>query len=79
MRIIEARKWTPETYAFLWEETGHGSLRQVTSIRADWWIVTGQCSWCCSPDTLLFVPNDAAELKELEGQMQERLKKRRFL
>ena len=78
MQTILAANWKPAARkAYIWEETGVGMLRQVTAIRADWWIVTGMCSWCCCPNTVLYVPENDAELAAKLEELQENLKLRR--
>lgn len=77
MRTIRAGCWTHHTDAYLWTETGEGQLRLVTGVRRDWWIVTGHCSLCSTPDTLLYVFDNDAERMQQERDMRARLASRR--
>lgn len=79
MRTITAQQHraAPSGDAWLWEETGIGHLRRVTGIRADWWIVTGMCSWCCCPDTPLYQFSSTEQRIELETYLRSRLAARR--
>lgn len=76
-KIITADKWLPGCLAYLWEETGEGSLRRVTAIRADGWIVTGLCSWCCCPDTTLWLCSSEEARETLERLLRADLADRR--
>jgi hypothetical protein len=67
----------PDFRAYHWDEIGAGSLRLVTGIRADWRIVTGMCSWCCTPCTTLYICPDDAARASLETSLRERLADRR--
>lgn len=78
MQTIQADQFKPGMLAYIWEETGNGSLRRVDYIRQDWWIVTGHCSWCCCPDTTLYVFDSAAERKQIEASLRHRLEVRRI-
>ena len=76
-QTIEAREWTRDVPAYLWNECGEGYLSRVTSIRSDWWIVTGQNSWCCCPDTDLYICNTTQEHLEVQSMLRFRLAARR--
>lgn len=80
MKTIEAKDWDGKRAAWLWEETGDGSLAPVRYIRSDWWIVTGtgvcQNSWCCHPGTTLYV-GTPEEAKGQEQVLRDNLKERR--
>ena len=82
-RQIQAKDFKPGMFAVLWTETGDGHLRRVQYIRADGWIVTGgtgafdQQSWCCCPDTPLYLPGDYQTCCAWESAMQKALKENR--
>jgi hypothetical protein len=88
MQEITAKQWVNRTpailaamegkNAYLWEETGNGSLRPVTGISRDWWIYAGGCSWCCTPDTTLYLFDSEEERRRIEEQMKRRLVNRRW-
>lgn len=80
MKTIIAEKWMPGDLAYLWEETGNGSLRIVTYVGHDWWIRTGGtcgASWCCCPDTTLYVFDTHDEFERINREMQRQLANRR--
>ena len=77
MNIIAAKDFKPGSMAFLWEETGDGSLRKVSYIRSDWWIVTGHCSWCCTPDTYLYEFDNDADMIDAQKRFRAELAERR--
>ncbi len=79
MRTIQASEWDRTIEAYIWTECGNGRLYQVTGIRREWWIVTGPCSWCCTPDTILYVYEDAAERNEHESALRQALNARRAM
>lgn len=63
--------------AWIWAECGEGELLKVTSIRADWWIVTGYSSWCCTPGTTLYLFDSTDERATMMREMQRQLVRRR--
>jgi hypothetical protein len=77
MRTIRANEWKPATQAYLWVERGDGDLLPVTGIRSDWWIVTGYCSWCCTPGTILHVLDVNDDLATCARAMRLELAERR--
>lgn len=79
MRTIQASEWDRTIEAYIWTECGNGRLYQVTGIRRDWWIVTGDCSWCCTPQTTMYVYADAAERDAHEAALRFHLAERREL
>ncbi|MDE2020769.1 MAG: hypothetical protein KGJ13_10570 [Patescibacteria group bacterium] len=80
MHTITAKEWTANITAHIWEETGKGSLRPVTGITRDYWIRTGgtcSASWCCTPDTRLYV-GTPEEIKALETELRGKLESNRL-
>ena len=79
MQTIQVKDFRPGMDAYLWEETGNGSLRKVDYIRwpeTDPWAVTGNCSWCvCGCDTL-YVFDYPGERQMVEGELRRRLQLR---
>jgi len=38
-------------------QTGLGLFR-ITGMRRDYWVITGERSWCCCPDDTVYVRGD---------------------
>lgn len=79
MKAIQAKDWDRNVDSYIWEETGNGSLRMVTGIRKDWWIVTGGVSWCCTPATTLYVFDSDEERQKTQAEFRNRLREQRGL
>jgi hypothetical protein len=77
MQAVELRDWNSRLAAYLWEETGNGSLDLIESVRSDWWVRAGGCSWCCTPETLVYLFADKQSKDFFEKEMQHKLKERR--
>ena len=86
IKAIRADEWGGEE-AYLWQETGNGALDRVCYTRRDWWIVTVSKdshtrsmfthSWCCCPDTTLYVCDSKPTRDALESALQSDLAARR--
>lgn len=75
---IELQDWTPGIHAYLWTECGEGNLYKITSVRADWWAVTGYFSWCCMPEAKVYLCETDAQKQELERSLRNHLEARRI-
>ena len=64
--------------AYLWEETGRGSLARIKYVTADCWAKTEYMSWCCCWDTPIYIFDSKQELDKIERDMRGQLTDRRF-
>jgi len=77
IQTIRLDQWTPTSPGYLWTECGNGDLLRITGIRRDWWAVTRSMSWCCCPDTTLYICATPEEHEAAQTALRNHLAARR--
>lgn len=79
MRRIDLRDWDRHSEAYVWVETGDGSLERIAFRMASWWLrTTDGRSWCSCPTDSVYLFDSAAERDATETEMRARLRGRRM-
>lgn len=65
--------------AYIWTECGRGAMEKINYIMRDWWVKTGDnwgMSYCCHPQTQVFIFESLEEMNLICKKMQEIFKQR---
>lgn len=82
MRSILVKDFKHETEAYLWEESGDGSLDRMEFVDKNWWehvrLSNGNPrSFCGTPNDILFIFDTPKERLEYETVLKKQLAERR--